>query len=245
MTFVELEEVTRKQKVLAWSVHALTASGVILALMTLSAIARQDWRAAFVLMAANIIIDGFDGTLARRAQVKAVLPGFDGALLDNIIDYLTYAFIPAYFVQAAGLVEGNWAIVVAVVIVLSSAYQFCQYDAKTEDNYFKGFPSYWNIAVYYLFLLNWPSWVNFAFLTFLAILVFVPVKYIYPSRTAEFRRATHVATGLWTIAQVWMIITFPDPPAWLVWGSMLYAFYYAGLSIYLTLRSRVGAAPNH
>ena len=238
MTLVELEEATRKQKVLAWGVHAFTATGVILALMTLMAISRQDWRMAFILMAANIIIDGFDGTLARRAQVKAVLPGFDGALLDNIIDYLTYAFIPAYFVVAAGLVEGQLAILTAAMIVLASAYQFCQYDAKTEDNYFKGFPSYWNIAVYYLFLLNWPTWINFGFLLLLAVLVFVPVKYIYPSRTAEFRRATHIATGLWTIAQVWMIITFPDPPAWLVWGSMLYAFYYAGLSIYLTIRTR-------
>lgn len=233
-----IEETTPKQKAYAWGVHAFTASGVLLALMTILAISDQDWSLVFMLMALNIIIDGFDGTLARKASVKDVLPGFDGAMLDNIIDYLTYAFIPAFFILSSDLINGTLASLVASVIVLTSAYQFCQSDAKTEDHYFKGFPSYWNIAIYYLFLLNWPMWANVAFLLVLGVLVFVPIKYIYPSRTTEWRRTTWLLTGLWTLAQIVIIINFDNPPIWLIWASMSYAFYYAGLSIYLTFKTR-------
>ena len=174
-----IEETTPRQKAFAWGVHAFTASGVVLALMSILAISNQNWFLVFLLMSLNIVVDGFDGTLARKASVKEVLPGFDGAMLDNIIDYITYAFIPAFIVLEANLIDGQFlSSFVASMIVLASAYQFCQSDAKTEDHYFKGFPSYWNIAIYYLFLLNWPSWANFTFLVVLGILVFVPIKYL-------------------------------------------------------------------
>src|SRR5688500_11111954 len=128
-------------------------------------------------------VDATDGVLARAARVSVRLPWFDGAKLDDIADYLAYVFVPALFVWRALLVPDAWTIPVAAAMLLASAYGFNRDDAKTEDHFFTGFPSYWNIVVFYLLLAGLPSTVNAAILVALALLVFVPIKYIYPSRT--------------------------------------------------------------
>jgi phosphatidylcholine synthase len=224
----------------AWFVHLVTASGAVWGFLAVLASVRHEWQAAVFWMALTVIVDGLDGTLARKARVKQVLPDFDGALLDNMVDYLTYVIVPAVFLYEADMLPASLAVFGAAMILLSSAYQFCQGDAKTDDHYFKGFPSYWNVAVFYMFILGMSQWVNLIVVAVLSILVFVPIKYVYPSRTVPFQRVTLVVTALWGIVGLVLLALFPTPPVWLTAASLLYVVYYLGVSLYLTFRSGRG-----
>lgn len=231
-----MSETMRKEQALAWGVHLFTASGAVFALLATFAIFAQQWQMAFVWMAVTVLIDSFDGTLARVLGVKEALPQFDGALLDNIIDYLTYVFIPALLVVQAGLLPAALALPGAAIIVLSSAYQFAQADAKTEDNFFKGFPSYWNVVALYLFLLGLNPWLNLLLVLLCAALVFVPVKYVYPSRTRRMQRLTMLLSLVWGLMVLVALIEYPLQRPLLIRGSLLFVVYYVGLSLYLTKR---------
>lgn len=226
----------RKQQILAWSVHLITASGAIFALLATLAIFAQQWQLAFIWMAVTVIIDSFDGMLARMWGVKDALPNFDGALLDNLIDYLTYVFIPALLVVQAGLLPPALALPGAAFMVLSSAYQFAQADAKTEDHFFKGFPSYWNVVALYLFLLGLNPWLNLLLVLLCAILVFVPIKYVYPSRTRRMQRLTLLLSLTWGVLVLAALMYHPLERPLLIYLSLLFVAYYVGLSIYLTKR---------
>jgi phosphatidylcholine synthase len=225
---------TKRQRLLAWIAHAFTATGSIWGLLTLMAITNGEWTLAFAWMGAAIVVDSFDGFLARQVRVKDVLPEFDGALLDNMLDFLNYVFVPAFFLIQSNLLPEPVSLFGAALILLASSYQFCQSDAKTEDHYFKGFPSYWNIMVFYLFILNLDSWANFTIVVLLSVLVFVPIKYIYPSRTTFHQGLTLALTGLWAIANILIVLTYPAHSPWLVWFSVMFAFYYTGMSIAAT-----------
>src|SRR5207247_85413 len=137
---------------------------------------------ALWLMGAAILIDAVDGMFARKVKIKEAVPEIDGALLDNIVDFFTYTLVPCFFLLVTNLLPEYWRVLCVMVITFSSAYQFTQVDAKTTDHFFKGFPSYWNIAVFYLFFGQMSEVTNMAILLFLAILSFVPIKYVYPSR---------------------------------------------------------------
>ena len=229
---------TPRQTLAAWSVHLLTASGLLLALLMLQAANAGRWQTFFLLMALSILIDGFDGLLARKARVKEILPGIDGMLLDNIVDFVTYAVVPAYLALTTDLVPAFWSAPIAVIILLTSAFQFSQSDAKTDDHFYKGFPSYWNIAVYYMVLLRWPAAVNLGFLLGLSVMVFVPIKFIYPSRTVALRTLTWTLMLSWMVAQFVLLARFNDPPLWLAWGSLAFVVYYVGASLWLMFRDR-------
>jgi phosphatidylcholine synthase len=229
---------TNRQKLLAWSAHLFTASASLWGLLTLLAITNGEWISAFIWMGVAIVIDSFDGFLARRVRVKEILPEFDGALLDNMLDFLNYVFVPAFFLTQGNLLPQPVGLVGAMLILLASSYQFCQSDAKTEDHYFKGFPSYWNIMVFYLFILNLNGWVNFAVVVILSILVFVPIKYIYPSRTSFYQTLNLAATGMWAIANAVILFTYPNHPQWLVLVSLLFALYYTVMSLVATYLTR-------
>lgn len=224
----------KRDPVLAWGVHLFTASGAVFGLLSIIAITGEQWMQAFLWMALAIAVDSFDGALARRFRVKQVLPNFDGALLDNIVDYLNYVIVPAYFLYAAGLLPQEFAIIGAAVTVLVSAYQFCQEDAKTDDHYFKGFPSYWNIAVFYLFILGLSPWLNLALVIFLSILVFVPIKYIYPSRTETNQRLTIFLGIIWVLSSLAIIVQYPEPHPLVIAISLFYIAYYFALSLHHT-----------
>lgn len=216
----------------AWVAHGFTASGAVLGLAALIAIGEQQWRLALFWMAVSMAVDAADGTLARWAQVQRVLPGFDGALLDNIVDYLSYVIVPAYLIlQAALLPTGAWGIAGAGAIALASAYQFCRTDAKTADHFFTGFPSYWNVLAFYLLLLRPHPWVNLAIVGVLCILVFVPFRYVYPSRTVAFRPLTVGLTAAWGSVCLLLLFQYPHPSQTLVWASLLYVIYYVGISL--------------
>ena len=228
----------------AWLVHAYTASGVVLAFLMVIAIMEGDTVRALWLGLATMVVDGTDGMLARYVQVKKRVPWFDGALLDNIVDYLTYVFMPMVLLWSAGyLGEGTSATVLAVVPLVASAYQFCRVDAKTDDHLFLGFPSYWNIAAFYVVVLDLQPTSVAVLLMICAVLVFVPIGYVYPSRTATLQALTLVLTTAWLVSYAVLLEQFPEPsPVWLS-ISVAYIAYYVVLSLYLTARRSRAATP--
>jgi phosphatidylcholine synthase len=217
--------------VLAWGVHLFTASGAVWGFLALLAIFENNWKAMILWMIVAMFVDGFDGMLARWADVKRYANGIDGALLDNILDYLNYVIVPALFLVEADVLPYGMRLIGACSILITSAYQFTQTDAKTDDHHFKGFPSYWNVAVLYMLLMGLPQWVNFGFLMLFNVMVFIPVKYIYPSRNNYLRKLTLGLTYLYGIVGIWGLLQYPNQPRWVVWASFIYVGYYLVLSI--------------
>jgi phosphatidylcholine synthase len=220
--------------VFAWLVHALTASGVVIAYLALRATASGDVREAFFWLALATAIDAVDGWLARRARVKERTPGFDGARLDDIVDYLTFVFVPAWIMRSVGsLPAGAAGDVVVAAVLLSSAYGFSRADAKTADHFFTGFPSYWNIVAAYVVALQLSPAVNAGVVLGLAALVFVPIGYVYPSRTPVLQRTTIGLGLLWGIGMIAMVWRLPGPPRWLTLATLTFPAYYLMLSLVL------------
>jgi phosphatidylcholine synthase len=219
-------------------VHLYTAAGAVLAFLALDAIGREAYAAAFGWMATAMLIDCTDGTLARRVRVKDVLPEFDGAKLDDIVDYLNYVLVPVVLIYRAGLVpSGAGGCAIAALPLLASAYGFCESEAKTPDHFFTGFPSYWNVVALYLFALGWSHWTNAGVLVALSVLVFVPIRYLYPSRTATARSVTYVGGVLWGVSVAALLLQFPRPAQWLALLSLTYPTYYVALSLWLHWRT--------
>lgn len=233
---------TLTQKTLAWGVHALTASSALWDLLAILAIFEARWSVAFIWMVVSVVIDSVDGALARRFNTKGFASSVDGALLDNIVDYLTYVIVPALFLYQAGLLPANLATLAIAAMALSSAYQFSQTDAKTEDHYFKGFPSYWNVLAFYLFVWQQSQLFNFILVMVCAVLVFVPIKYIYPTRTRRWRGLNLTLGALWGVVNLLILLQLPTPAGWLIGASLLYAIYYAGVSLYFMFDERRAAA---
>jgi len=229
-------------KLRAWGVHGLTAFGVVAGLLSVAAITQYQWKIAFAYMMVSTAIDGIDGTLARKFKVKVVLPGFDGALLDNLVDYFTFVIVPGVFFYMADLLPPQLALAGAAMIALASAYQFCQVDAKTGDNFFKGFPSYWNVVALYLYLFQFGQWTNLVILVGFAIAVFVPIRYVYPTRTVAFRKTTIGLAFIWGASMIVVLWQFPNHAPWLLWASMGFIVYYFVLSFYFTAKVYRAAA---
>lgn len=230
--------------VAAWLVHAYTASGVVLAFLTVVAVMEGDTVRALWLGLAAMVVDGTDGMLARYVQVKRWVPWFDGALLDNIVDYLTYAFTPMVLLWSTGyLGDGTSATVLAVIPLVASAYQFCRVDAKTDDHLFLGFPSYWNIAAFYVIVLDLQPAIVAVVLIVCAVLVFVPIGYVYPSRTTTLQGLTLVLTVVWLASYAVLLTQVPSPGSIWLAISLAYVVYYVVLSLYLTARRSRAAVP--
>ncbi len=220
----------------AWAVHAYTASGALMGLAGVIAAAAGDVRQAFIWMFAATFVDGTDGVLARYARVKERTPAFDGARLDDIVDYLTFVFLPAFLIVANGFVPDELRWPVAAAMLLSSAYGFASLDAKTSDNFFTGFPSYWNVVALYLAVLGLPLWMNAALIVAFAIMVFVRIGYIYPTRTPALQTTTLVLMAVWAVLLLLMIVWLPLPPRWVVLSSLVFPIYYMALSFALHAR---------
>ena len=232
--------------ILPWIAHLYTATGAVIALLATAMAFNHNFRAAFLYLVAATFVDATDGMLARGLRVKERLPQFDGALLDNLVDYLTYVFVPALIVWQADLVPSAFPICAAML--LSSAYGFAQADAKVDahlrqgsggqaaDHFFTGFPSYWNIVAVYLVVMHLPQWTNAIVIAVLAVLVFVPIRYVYPSRTTAMRGPTLALGTMWAALFTWMIWRLPavDGPWTLV--SLIFPIYYVALSLWLQFR---------
>jgi phosphatidylcholine synthase len=217
---------------LAWFVHLYTALGAVAAFFGATAVFASRYRDAFLLMSVATLVDATDGVLARRFQVKTLVPNVDGARLDDIVDYLTFVFLPMLLLFHAGEASA----IVCSVVLLSSLYGFASTDAKTADHFFTGFPSYWNIAALYLHVAALGPRVNDGILLTLSALVFWRIGYVYPSRTPILRGLTLVLAGVWGAMVVAIILAMPDVPRLLLVGSLFFRVYYVALSFFLQTR---------
>jgi phosphatidylcholine synthase len=227
----------------AWLVHLYTASGALAAFFGTLAVFAGDYRQALLWMVAATVVDATDGLLARKVRVKERLPAFDGARLDDVIDYLTFVFLPVLFLYQSGALPDGWGGIIASVVLLSSACGFAWEDAKTNDHFFTGFPSYWNIVALYLHIAALaPVW-NAMILVVLSALVFWRIGYVYPSRTPTLRGLTIGLAVCWTIVVVSMILALPRVPTVLFAASFVFPVYYTVLSFVLHARRPVRLRP--
>jgi phosphatidylcholine synthase len=231
-----MTEDARSARAFAWSVHFYTATGAVTGFAALLSVTRGEYRAAFLWLVAATLVDASDGVLARLADVKRRTPMFDGARLDDIVDYLTYVVVPIFLLHHAGALPPGWGVAVAAIVLLSSAYGFASLDAKSSDYFFTGFPSYWNIVAVYLMAARLEPTVNALVLITLSILVFVRIGYIYPSRTPVLKGLTTVLGLVWSVMIVAIILKLPAPPGWLVIASLYFPVYYTVLSLVLHRR---------
>jgi phosphatidylcholine synthase len=227
---------TRARRLFAWTVHGYTAAGALAGFAMIDAVFNANYRSAFLLMVAATVIDASDGVLARLAAVKETTPHFDGARLDDIVDYLTFVFVPAVLLYHAGLLPQGWGGGVAAAMLLSSAYGFSATDAKTDDYFFTGFPSYWNIVALYLYAARLDPGLNAAILLALSALVFVRIGYVYPTRTPVLRGLTIALCLIWGVMVIAMILTLPHVPPLLMGASLIFPIYYVVLSLVLNAR---------
>lgn len=230
-----------KNKLKAWAVHAFTASGVIFGLLALLAIIDGKPALSFLWMGLTLLIDGIDGTLARRYDVKKQVPEFDGTVLDLIIDYLTYVFVPAIFIYTfIALPEGTYTLS-AVIILVSSFFCFCNINMKSKDNYFVGFPATWNIVALYFVVINPPAIITFLAIIGLAILSVVPVKFLHPFRVRKAMPVNIVFSVLWLISSAYLIIQYSRSIEFQTWTLTLWwisGIYFISFGIWQTISDR-------
>src|SRR5580692_3646505 len=184
---------SKQQHAAAFAVHIFTALGAACALLALIAAVRADWPAMFIWLGIALVIDGVDGTFARRLRVAEVLPRWSGDVLDLVVDILNYVFVPAYALTASGLLPQSLATSLGALVVVTGSLYFADRLMKTSDYYFRGFPALWNIAAFYLFLLKPAPWLGAALVAALAVLTFVPIHVIHPVRIARLRGLTIAA----------------------------------------------------
>lgn len=218
----------------AWLVHLLTASGAFFGLLAVMALHLGRPVAALWWMAVTVAIDSVDGTLARKLQVKKRVPQIDGSLLDNVVDYFTWAIVPACFVLMGDLLDRPWHLLAACVIAVCSAYQFSRVDAKTGDHTFGGFPSYWNILILYLFLFEPSQAVTLSAIFICGVACFFPLRFLYPSRTAWMPRINLALSWLWGGLLLAALLSYPEHHRF--WGSisLVYVMYYLVASLWIT-----------
>ncbi|MTH77798.1 CDP-alcohol phosphatidyltransferase family protein [Paracoccus aestuariivivens] len=205
----------------ALSVHLLTATGAVLSMLALLAAANAEWSQMFLWLVIALIVDGVDGPLARRYQVKANWPTYDGVQMDLIIDYLTYVFIPAYALFKSGLLPGWTGWIAIIAITYGSVIYFCDTRMKTRDNSFAGFPACWNMLVLVLFALEPNFWVILFVVVALAFTMFTNVKFIHPVRTERWRFISLPVTAAWVGFAIWAVLVDFHPDSIARWGLLI------------------------
>ena len=206
-------------------VHLFTASGAVFAMLAMLAASEEKWSLMFLWLIVAFAVDGIDGPLARKYDVKQNAPRFDGVLLDLIIDYLTYVFIPAFALFKSDLLPGwtGWAAI--IIITFASAVYFCDTNMKTKDNSFSGFPGCWNMLVIVLFALSPNFWISMALVTALAVSMFLPLKFVHPVRTKRWRVISLPIALLWVFFAGWAAWVDFHPQSWAHWGLTLTSVY--------------------
>ena len=236
-----MDDVSRARRWAGIAVHAFTALGTVCAILALIAIRGHQWRAALLWLCVALVIDSVDGAMARAVDIKRAVPDFDGRMVDWVADYCNFVFVPAYYVYEAELVPQQLRVVAPAVMVLVAAYHFGNLKGLTDDLHFRGFPAFWNLVVFYLVILRLPLVWNAAIIGFFAVMHFVPILIVYPTRTPVLPRLTRVLAALWiavTAALIWFIA---DPPPLLVLAALTLFGYMAILGIVATIsRKKLG-----
>lgn len=227
-------------RITALFVHLFTASGAVFAMLAMLAAANHQWSLMFLWLVVAFAVDGVDGPLARRFDVKTYAPRFDGVLLDLIIDYLTYVFIPAFALFESGLLPGWTGWVTIIIITFASAMYFCDGNMKTKDNSFHGFPGCWNMVVLVMFAIQPNFWIILALVSTLAVAMFLPLKFIHPVRTERWRLTSLPITLLWIAFAGWSAwVDFSANPL-ILWGLTVTSLYLisAGLLQQITSKNK-------
>ena len=224
-----------KDKIAAWAVHGFTGSGAVLGFLAIISILDNDLVGAFLWLGLALLIDGIDGTLARKIGVTDKTPNIDGTTLDNVIDYLNYVIIPALMVYWFEFVPLGWEIIIPAGMFLVSLYTFANLNMKTSDYYFSGFPAIWSIVVLYFYILGTNEWVNLCVIIFCFILTFIPIKFIHPLRVKKIRNITIFATILWSGTTLKLVTTNSENN--LLYEEKIVMFIWIVSSIYFTVVS--------
>ncbi|MEM7598422.1 MAG: CDP-alcohol phosphatidyltransferase family protein [Pseudomonadota bacterium] len=232
---------TRQLKAL--SVHLFTASGAVFAMLAMLAAVDEKWSLMFLWLVVAFFVDGIDGPLARHYNVKKYAPQFDGNLLDMIIDYLTYIFIPAFALFKSGLLPGWTGWVAIIIITFTSVMYLADTRMKTKDNSFSGFPACWNMVVLVAFAIEPNFWITLAWVTALAFTMFVPFKFVHPVRTERWRMVTLPMALAWTFFAGWAAWVDFHPESWAHWGLIATTTYLmtAGIAQQIIPPLRTGA----
>ena len=216
----------------AASVHLLTATGAVLALLALRAVETHDWQMMFVWLGIALVVDAIDGPLARWVGVKIKLPRFSGERLDLIVDYLAYVVVPAFALTEATLLPEGTRVPAAIAILLSSLFHVADLNSKTEEGYFVGFPAIWNIVLLYLFVLEPAPLVSLPIVAFFVAFTFVPLLAVHPFRVERLRPLSCLVTLVWTgTAAIAVANPFPSP-LWIQILLLLSAAYFTGVGLY-------------
>ncbi len=216
----------------AFAVHLLTATGAGLALMAIIAAGRADWASMFLWLIAAFVVDGIDGPLARKVDIKRNAPQWDGVLLDLIIDYLTYVFIPAYALVEAALIGEGWSLAAGLLICVTGVVYFADTRMKTSDNSFSGFPGCWNMVVLVLFAIDFGGWAAMFMIIGISLAQFFPWKFIHPVRTERWRALSLPVMLIWGVFATWLAWVGFDGPAFAQAGLAITSLYllFAGIA---------------
>jgi len=225
-------------RITALFVHLFTASGAVFAMLSMLAAANHQWSLMFLWLVVAFAVDGIDGPLARRFDVKTYAPRFDGVLLDLIIDYLTYVFIPAFALFESGLLPGWTGWVTIIIITFASAMYFCDGNMKTKDNSFHGFPGCWNMVALVMFAIQPNFWIILALVSTLALAMFLPLKFVHPVRTERWRLVSLPVTLLWIVFAGWSAwVDFSANPV-ILWGLTLTSLYLISAGLLQQITSK-------
>lgn len=232
-----LSQQTRKEKIAilrAWLIHIYTALGGVLGVLAMFEAVRKEFAASFFLLFLTMIIDSTDGMLARKFKIKKVLPQFDGSTLDNVVDTLTFAWVPILLMYQMDIVSNPAILLIPTVATL---YAYGQSNMKSEEGFFIGFPTYWSVVALYMWMFNLSDSVSTAIIVICGILSFVPTRYLYPSKNAYLRNITWPLTAFWFIIVLRVLMT-DTPNSTLAHISIIYPIYYIVVSFYVEFKMR-------
>ena len=224
----------------SYLVHVFTALGVVFGFLALLATVDGKIPEAFLWLAFALFVDGVDGTLARAVNVKQNTPEIDGAILDNIIDYLNYVVVPVFIFYSLGMAPEQYLLLSCIAILLVSCFTFINTNIKTDDFYFSGFPAIWNIVVLYFYILESSEFTNFIFVILFCVLTFIPFKYVHPFRVVEFRKITLMITSIWMITTTILLfdLSFSNPiftsTNFIIW--LITNVYFAGTIVFRSIK---------
>ena len=225
----------------AFFVHIFTALGAGIALIALLEAVREHWAAMFAWLGAALVVDALDGPIARRLDVVRVVPNWSGEVLDLVVDFVTYVFVPAYAITASGLLLPLAAPLLGVGIAVSGALYFADRRMKADDNHFRGFPALWNAAAFYLFLLRWPPALSSLVVAVLIVLTFVPFHVLHPIRVVRLRSLTLSLLALWAVLAMYTLASDFDVGAPVTIALCAIAAYIAGSDAVIRLARSFGA----
>ena len=213
-----------KEKIAAWAVHGFTGSGAVLGLLAIIAILNNDAVGAFLWLGLALLIDGIDGTLARKVDVSKLTPNIDGTILDSVVDYLNYVIIPSLMIYWFQMVPIGFELIAPSAIILVSLYTFANLKMKTEDYYFRGFPAVWNIVVLYFFILGTNGYINISVIVICIILTFIPIKFVHPLRVKDLRNLTIFFTVIWS-ATTLKLVTTPTSKLFMIDSAIIFILW--------------------